>query len=223
MSAFIDERRKEFGVEPICSVLPIAPSTYHAAKLRPPSARTLHDEQLEHEIRRVYRENYRVYGARKLWRQLRREGFPVARCTVERLMRKEGLQGAVRGKKHWTTVSDPQASRPADLVERDFAAAAPNRLWLADLTYVRIWAGFVYVSFVFDAYSRFIVGWQAATHLRTDLAIDALEMALWRHQGDLDGLVHHSDRGAGVPLHPLHRTPRRGRRRHLGRFTRRRL
>jgi len=195
MTAFIDERREEFGVEPICALLPIAPSTYYAAKMRPPSARTLRDEELRPEIQRVYAANYRVYGARKVWRQLRREGLSVARCTVERLMRAEGLQGAVRGKKHWTTASDPQASRPTDLVERDFAAAAPNRLWLADLTYVRTWAGFVYVSFVFDAYSRFIVGWQAATHLRTDLALDALEMALWRRQGDLDGLVHHSDRG----------------------------
>jgi putative transposase len=163
--------------------------------MRPPSARALRDERLRQEVRRIYDANYRVYGARKVWRQLRREGFPVARCTVERLMRREGLQGAVRGKKHWTTVSDPQASRPADLVERDFAAPAPNRLWLADLTYVRTWAGFVYVSFVFDAYSRFIVGWQAATHLRTDLALDALEMALWRRREDVSGLVHHSDRG----------------------------
>ena len=143
MSTFIDERREEFGVEPICSVLPIAPSTYYAARQRPPSARALRDEQLRQEVRRVYNANHRVYGARKVWRQLRREGFPVARCTVERLMRKERLQGAVRGKKWRTTVSDPQASRPTDLVERDFAAPAPNRLWLADLTYVRTWAGFV--------------------------------------------------------------------------------
>ena len=195
MTAFIDERREGFGVEPICALLPIAPSTYYAARQRPPSARALRDEELTPEVQRVYAANYRVYGARKVRRQLRREGFPMARCTVERLMRAEGLQGAVRGKKHWTTVSDPQASRPADLVECDFAAPAPNRLWLADLTYVRTWAGFVYVSFVFDAYSRFIVGWQAATHLRTDLALDAHKMALWRRQGDLDGLVHHSDRG----------------------------
>ena len=173
----------------------MTPSTYYAARSRPASPRTSRDEQLAGEIRRVYGQNYRVYGARKVWRQLNREGLPVARCTVERLMRKEGLQGAVRGKQWRTTISDPQAPRPADLVCRDFSAEAPNRLWLADLTYVRTWAGFVYVAFVFDAYSRLIVGWQAATHLRTDLALDALEMALWRRKGDLDGLVHHSDRG----------------------------
>jgi len=195
MSAFIEEHSKRFGVEPICQVLPIAPSTYYAARSRPPSPRTLRDDQLAGEIRRVYGQNYRVYGARKVWRQLNREGIAVARCTVERLMRQEGLQGAMRGKKWRTTIADPQARRPADLVRRDFSAEAPNRLWLADLTYVRTWSGFVYVAFVIDAYSRFIVGWQAATHLRTDLALDALEMALWRRQGELDGLVHHSVRG----------------------------
>jgi putative transposase len=195
MTTFIDAHRTKHGVEPICAMLPIAPSTYYAARSRPPSARALRDEQLIEEIRRIYRENYRVYGARKVWRQLRREGFSVARCTVERLMRREALQGAVRGKRIFTTTSDPQAPRPADLVERDFSASAPNRLWLADLTYVRTWAGFVYVSFVFDAYSRFIVGWQAASHLRTDLALDALEMGLWRRKADVAGLVHHSDRG----------------------------
>ena len=195
MTAFIDASRKEFGVEPICTVLPIAPSTYYASRSRPPSRRALRDEKLKHEIGRVYDANYRVYGARKLWRQLNREGFSVARCTVERLMRAEGLRGAVRGKRIFTTTSDPQAPRPADLVERDFSAEAPNRLWLADLTYVRTWAGFAYVAFVFDAFSRFIVGWQATAHLRTSLALDALEMALWQRKGDLAGLVHHSDRG----------------------------
>jgi Transposase and inactivated derivatives len=195
MTAFIAARRGEFGIEPICAQLPIAPSTYYGARSRPPSARASRDAELRREIQRVYDANYRVYGPRKVWRQLRREGFCVARCTVERLMRRMNLQGAVRGKKWRTTITDPQAPRPADLVERNFAAAAPNRLWLADLTYVRTWAGFVYVSFVFDAYSRFICGWQATTHLRTDLALDALEMALWQRQGDLNGLVHHSDRG----------------------------
>ncbi len=195
MTAFIEDHRKEFGVEPICAVLPIAPSTYYGERSRPPSARASRDEELCREIQRVYDANYRVYGPRKVWRQLRREGFAVARCTVERLMRKMSLQGAVRGKKWRTTISDPQAPRPADLVERNFAAAVPNRLWVADLTYVRTWSGFVYVSFVFDAYSRFICGWQAANHLRTDLALDALEMALWQRQGAGDGLVHHSDRG----------------------------
>jgi putative transposase len=195
MTTFIEDHRKEFGVEPICAQLTIAPSTYYAARSRPPSARASRDEELRREIQRVYDANYRVYGPRKVWRQLRREGFCVARCTVERLMRKISLQGAVRGKKWRTTISDPQAPRPADLVERNFAAAAPNRLWLADLTYVRTWSSFVYVSFVFDAYSRFICGWQAANHLRTDLALDALEMALWQRKGAGDGLVHHSDRG----------------------------
>jgi putative transposase len=195
MTAFIDERRGEFGVEPICAVLPIAPSTYYAAHSRPPSRRALRDEKLSAEIRRVFDANYRVYGAHKVWRQLGREGFRVARCTVERLMRQEGLRGAVRGKRIFTTISDPQCPRPTDLVCRNFTAEAPNRLWLADLTYVRTWAGFAYVAFVFDAYSRFIVGWQATSHLRTSLALDALEMAFWRRKGDLDGLVHHSDRG----------------------------
>jgi putative transposase len=195
MSAFIDAHKESYGVEPICAQLPIAPSTYYAARSRPPSARASRDEELRHEIKRVYDANYRVYGVRKVWRQLGREGFRVARCTVERLLRREGLEGALRGKRIFTTTCDPQASRPADLVERDFATPAPNRLWLADLTYVRTWAGFAYVAFVFDAYSRFIVGWQATNHLRTDLALDALEMALWQRKGDLDGLVHHSDRG----------------------------
>jgi putative transposase len=196
LTAFIDEHRDAYGVEPICSVLPIAPSTYHAAKSRAPSARSLRDEELLEQIRAVFTQSHRRYGARKVYRQLRRDGVSVARCTVERLMRQEGLAGVVRGKRIFTTVSDESAPRPEDLVERDFSASAPNRLWVADLTYVRTWAGFVYVSFVFDAHSRFIVGWQAATHLRSDLALDALEMALWRRGGTLlEGLVHHSDRG----------------------------
>ena len=195
MTAFIGERREEFGVEPICAVLPIAPSTYYAARCRPPSARVLRDEQLRVEIRRAFQDSRRRYGPRKVWRQLKREGIVVARCTVERLIAREGLRGVVRGKRVFTTISDETAPRPADLVERDFSAPAPNRLWLADLTCVRTWAGFVYVSFVFDAYSRFIVGWQIANNLRTDLALDALEMALWQRKSDLDGLIHHSDRG----------------------------
>jgi putative transposase len=196
LTAFIDEHREEYGVEPICALLPIAPSTYYAVKNRPPSARSRRDGELAEQVRRVWRQSRRRYGARKVWRQLRREGTSVARCTVERLMREEGLAGVVRGKKVVTTVPDETAPRPGDLVERDFSAPAPNRLWLADLTYVRTWSGFVYVAFVFDAFSRFIVGWQATSHLRTDLALDALEMALWRRGGTLlSGLVHHSDRG----------------------------
>jgi len=195
MTAFIGERKEEFGVEPICAMLPIAPSTYYAALSRPPSARQLRDEELKREITRVYGENFSVYGARKVWRQLRREGTVVARCTVERLMRALGLRGVVRGKTWKTTDPDLSAPRPLDLVDRDFTAAAPNRLWVADLTYVRTWSGFVYAAFVIDAYSRRILGWQVSGSLRTDLALDALEMALWRRGGDVDGLVHHSDRG----------------------------
>jgi putative transposase len=196
MIAYIDRHKDRFGVEPICRLLPIAPSTYYARKQRPPSARAVRDARLKAEIRRVYDDNFGVYGARKVWRQLHREGIPVARCTVERLMGELGLRGAVRGKTHRTTTPDAAAPRPADLVDRDFAAQRPNRLWVADLTYVATWSGFVYVAFVIDAFSRFIVGWQASRSLRTDLALDALEMAIWRRQAQLEGLVHHSDRGS---------------------------
>lgn len=176
-------------------MLQFAPSTYYAAKSRPASARTLRDRALVPEVRRVFEENYAVYGADKVWTQLNREGIPIARCTVERLMRAEGLRGAVRGKT-WTRTTFPGAERPADLVDREFAAPAPNRLWVADLTYVKTHAGWVYVAFIIDVYSRFIVGWQASRSLRTDLALDALEMAMWARRGhDLRGLVHHSDRG----------------------------
>jgi putative transposase len=196
--AYIDAHRDEFGVEPICRVLQVAPSTYYAAKTRPPSARSIQDERLKIEIVRVFEANYRCYGTRKIWRQLRREGIVVARCTVARLMRQLGLTGLVRGKAKRTTIADAEAARPADLVERDFRAPAPNRLWVADLTYVRTWSGWVYAAFVIDVYSRQVVGWQIATHLRTDLTLDALEMAIWRRQrgqADLSQLVHHSDRG----------------------------
>jgi putative transposase len=176
-------------------VLQFAPSTYYAAKSRPPSERALRDQALVPKVRRVFEENYAVYGADKVWAQLNREGIPIARCTVERLMRAEGLRGAVRGKT-WTRTTFPGADRPADLVDREFAAPAPNRLWVADLTYVKTHAGWVYVAFIIDVYSRFIVGWQASRSLRTDLALDALEMAMWARRGhDLSGLIHHSDRG----------------------------
>ena len=196
MIAYIDRHKDRFGVEPICRLLPIAPSTYYARKQRPPSARAVRDARLKAEIRRVYDDNFGVYGARKVWRQLHREGIPVARCTVERLMGELGLRGAVRGKTHRTTTPDAAAPRPADLVDRDFAAQRPNRLWVADLTYVATWSGFVYVAFVIDAFSRFIVGWQTSRSLRTDLPLDALEMAIWHRQAQLEGLVHHSDRGS---------------------------
>jgi putative transposase len=196
MTAFIDDHRDRFGVEPICQLLPIAPSAYYDARHRPLSARRHRDEELKAEIRRVHAEHFGVYGARKVWRQLGREGIGVARCTVERLMGELGLQGVRRGKPHKTTTPDAATARPADLVKRDFSATRPNQLWVADLTYVATWSGFVYVALVIDAFSRFIVGWQASRSLRTDLALDALEMAIWRRQAQLEGLVHHSDRGS---------------------------
>ena len=196
MIAYIDANRDRFGVEPICRLLPIAPSTYYDATRRPASARALRDQELQAEIDRVHAEHFGVYGARKVWRQLHREGIVVARCTVERLMRELGLEGVRRGKPRRTTTPDAAAARPADLVERNFSAARPNQLWVADLTYVATWSGFVYVAFIIDAFSRFLVGWQASRSLRTDLALDALEMAIWRRQAQLDGLVHHSDRGS---------------------------
>ena len=200
MVSFIDTHREEYGVEPICEVLPIAPSTYyeHKSKQRDPdrrSARAKRDAWLYGEITRVWSENFGVYGVRKVWRQLGREEFSVARCTVERLMRDLGLTGAVRGKAFKrTTITDERAPRPGDLVERDFTATRPNQLWVADLTYVPTWYGFVYVAFVIDVFSRAIVGWRASRSLRTDLALDALEQAIYM-RGETDGLIHHSDRG----------------------------
>jgi putative transposase len=196
MIAYIHAHKDRYGVEPICRVLPIAPSTYYQATRRSPSARAVRDTQLKAEIRRIHAEHFGVYGARKVWRQLQREGIAVARCTVERLMGELGLEGVRRGKPHKTTTPDATTTRPADLVARDFSATRPNQLWVADLTYVATWSGFVYVALVIDAFSRFLVGWQAAGSLRTDLALDALEMAIWRRQAQLDGLVHHSDRGS---------------------------
>jgi putative transposase len=196
MTEYIEAHKDSYGVEPICEVLPIAPSTYYDARSRPPSARAIRDAELKREIERVHKENFGVYGARKVWRQLRRENIEVARCTVERLMAELGLRGAVRGKTRRTTTPEETAPRPADLVDRDFSASRPNQLWVADLTYVATWSGFVYVAFIIDAYSRFIVGWQTSISLRTDLALDALEMAIWRRREDLGGLVHHSDRGS---------------------------
>ena len=195
MSRFIDTHRERFGVEPICRELQAAPSTYYAARCRPPSARQVRDEALKVKLRHVHAEHFGVYGARKLWRQLRREGVPAARCTVERLMHAAGLVGVVRGKLKRTTIADETVARPADLVQRHFGAATANRLWVADLTYVRTWSGFVYVAFITDVYSRAIVGWQVSRSLRSDLALDALEQALWSREGPFDGLVHHSDRG----------------------------
>ena len=194
--SFIDQHRERFGVEPICQTLQVAPSTYYAAVSRPPSPRRLRDDQLKVEITRVHRENYDVYGTEKLWRQLKREGFDVGRDRVGRLMAELELVGAVRGKTWRTTNSSTASERPADLVERNFTATAPNRLWVADLTYVSTWQGVVYAAFVADVFSRYIVGWKVSITLRAELALDALEMAIWsRGQNDLKGLVHHSDRG----------------------------
>jgi putative transposase len=203
--AFIDEHRHRvsgalaWGIEPICAVLQIAPSTYHAAKRRPPSSRSVRDAELKPKVLRVWEQNLAVYGADKVWDQLNKDGVVVARCTVERLMRQLGLRGCRRGRL-WvrTTEGDDRLDRPADLVARRFRAPAPNRLWVADLTYVKTHTGWVYVAFIVDVYSRMVVGWQASRSLRSDLAIDALEMAVFnrRRAGyDMTGLVHHSDRG----------------------------
>jgi len=187
-----------WGVEPICRVLQIAPSTFYAARSRPPSARALRDEELKPEILRVFNANLSVYGADKIWDQLNKDGIGVARCTVERLMRDLGIQGCRRGRT-WvrTTEGDDSLGRPADLVDRQFAAPAPNVLWVADLTYVKTHTGWVYVAFIIDVFSRMIVGWQASRSLRADLAIDALGMAVHNRgrTDDLSGLIHHSDRG----------------------------
>jgi putative transposase len=195
---FIAEHKERWGVEPICRELQVAPSSYYAAISRSPSARQRRDAVLRDAIRRVWDEHRRVYGADKVWAQLNREEIPVARCTVERLMRALGLRGVTRGKTSVrTTIGDEAADRPLDLVARQFRAPAPNRLWVADLTYVKTHSGWVYVAFVVDVCSRFVVGWQASRSLRTDLALDALEMALWsRRTKELAGLIHHSDRGS---------------------------
>jgi len=199
----IDEYREQHGVEPICRTLGIAPSTYYAVKARErsPSERALRDQRLLGEIRRVHKENLSVYGARKVWWALGREGIEVARCTVERLMAKNGLQGAIRGKKRRTTIPDgQQAERPADLVDRDFTASAPNRLWVADFTYVATWSGVCYVAFAIDAFSRRIVGWKADRSMKTSLVLDTLEMALWARDHDgtpvTEGMIHHTDAGS---------------------------
>src|SRR5882757_5475125 len=202
MIAFIDDHRGAHGVEPICKVLPIAPSTYHAhvAKRRDPaklSARARQDARLKIEVRRVFDENFRVYGVRKVWRQLKREGFDVARCTVSRLMRDMGLQGIIRGKSVKTTVSDKTAPCALDHVNRQFKAPRPNVLWLSDFTYVATWTGFVYVAFVIDAYARRIVGWRVSRTAHAGFVLDALEQALHKRRPvHRTGLVHHSDRGS---------------------------
>ena len=193
---FIGAHRESWGVEPICKTLQVAPSTYYAVLARQPCARQLSDQRLKIEITRVHRDNFGVYGIEKVWRQFNREGHKVGRDRVARLMDDLELSGVVRGKRKRTTYPAEVSQRPADLVERNFTASAPNRLWVSDLTYVSTWSGFVYVAFVIDVFSRFVVGWRVSNSLHADLALDALEMAIWRRQrDDLTGLIHHSDRG----------------------------
>jgi putative transposase len=202
MIRFIDEHKDRFGVEPICRVLSdtaagfLSVSGYYAAKTRPRSARAVRDEQLKALIADEHQLNYGVYGVRKMHAALRRRGEQVGRDQVARLMRELGLQGVRRGKTKRTTIADGAADRPADLVQRNFHAPAPNRLWVTDITYIRTWTGWAYLALVIDVYSRRIVGWSLTTHLRTELALEALEMAIWARDERLDGLIHHSDRGS---------------------------
>ena len=202
MRSFIDQHRERFGVEPICKMLRVAPSAYwrHAARQRDPSlrsARVLRDEFLMPHIQRVWQVNFQVYGADKIWRQWLREGIQVARCTVERLMRRLGLRGVMRGKVVRTTFGDHTASCPLDRVNRQFKADRPHQLWVSDFTYVSTWQGFVYVAFVIDVFARHIVGWRVSRSMRTDFVLDALEQALYARQPERDAsLIHHSDRGS---------------------------
>ena len=199
MIAFIDAHREAYGVEPICEQLPIAPSTYYEAKARQtdPSRlprRARRDAELRSDIQRVHAANFGVYGARKVWRQLKRENVVAARCTIERLIRALELRGVVRGRHCRTTIPAANVERPLDRVNRQFRASRPNQLWVADFTYVATWSGFVYVAFVIDVYARRIIGWRVARSMQTDLVLDALEQALWA-RSDAKGVIHHSDRG----------------------------
>ncbi|WP_411955742.1 IS3 family transposase [Burkholderia pseudomallei] len=202
LKAFIDQHRDTFGVEPICKVLRIAPSGYrrHAAQLRDPSrlsARAKRDALLQPEIKRVWQTNMQVYGADKVWKQMNREGISVARCTVERLMKRQGLRGVSRGKRIRTTIPDASAPRPLDRVNRQFKADRPNQLWVSDFTYVSTWRGWLYVAFVIDVFARRIVGWRVSSSMTTDFVLDALEQALYARRPEDDGtLIHHSDRGS---------------------------
>jgi transposase InsO family protein len=200
MVSFIDEHRAQYGVESICEQLPIAPSVYYEAKARQSDpalvpARIRRDAVLVGEIERVHKANFDVYGARKVWRQLRRDNVIAARCTVERLMRRMGLQGVIRGRRCRTTIADDSAALPGDLVERNFKAQRPNQLWVADFTYVATWSGFVYTAFVIDVFARRIIGWRVARSMRTELVLDALEQAIWSRCPPV-GVIHHSDHGS---------------------------
>ena len=202
MRAFVDEHREVHGVEPICKVLQIAPSGYrrHAARQRNPAlncARVQRDATLVPHIERVWQTNLQVYGADKVWHQLHREGIAVARCTVERLMQRQGLRGVMRGKVVRTTISDPKAPCPLDKANRQFKAQRPNQLWVSDFTYVSTWQGWLYVAFVIDVFARRIVGWRVSSSMHTDFVLDALEQALYARQPERDdALIHHSDRGS---------------------------
>lgn len=193
---FVDQNRAEFGVEPVCAALQTAPSTYWTAKRRPPSARSRRDAAMMPVLLDLWKANYSVYGARKLWVAARRAGHDIGRDQVARLMRRLDIGGVKREKRVRTTVADPKAARPADLVDRDFTAERPNRLWVADLTQVATWAGIAYVCFIIDAFSRRIVGWRVAGHMRTQMVLDAVEMARWHRGTRLEGLVAHTDAGS---------------------------
>jgi putative transposase len=193
---YIDEHKEVFGVEPICKELQIAPSTYYAQKTRPPSKMCLRHEAMKQRIEEVFDQNYRVYGIHKVWKQLGREGETAGRDQVGRLMGELGFEGVRRGKRRKTTKADPSAPRPPDLVDRDFSASRPNQLWVADFTYVSTWSGFCYAAFVIDVFSRMIVGWRVATSMTTDLVLDTLEMALWRRDERVAGVICHSDAGS---------------------------
>ena len=200
MMVFVDRNKAEYGIELICRQIQIAPSSYyeHKRRERDPDrlpGRIKRDKKLELDIQRVWESNFRVYGVRKVWRQLLREGIGVARCTVERLMKQLGMRGVRRGTKCWTTIADDLLVCPTDKVNRQFAATRPNQLWVADITFVATWIGFVYVAFITDVFARYIVGWRVSRSLRTDLVLDALEQALWARQ-ETAGLIHHSDRGS---------------------------
>jgi transposase InsO family protein len=193
--AFVDAHRDRWPVAAMCRAIGLSERTYHARKRRPLSPRAVRDEELKPVIRKVFEDNYSCYGARRVWLALRRNDIEVARCTVERLMADMGIHGVQRGKKLFTTIADADAARPPDLVNRQFVAERPNQLWLADITYCSTWEGWLYVSFILDCYSRMIVGWQIASHMRTELVLDALEMAIFRR--DVTGpLTHHSDAGS---------------------------
>jgi putative transposase len=200
MMAFVDAHRDQYGVESICRLLPIAPSTYyeHKAREHDPQRipkRLARDRELRGSIRRIWEENFQAYGARKVWKQLHREQIPVARCTVERLMRQEGLRGVVRGRRKRTTIANDLFEKPLDRVQRRFVASRPDELWVADFTFVATWAGFVYVAFVIDVFARRIVGWRASRSMHTELVLDALDQALHARQVET-GLIHHSDHGS---------------------------